>query len=75
MNDKICVNLNIWYGDKSIEEMETTEFLGLQIDNLHWKAHIQYIMPKLSSACFAMRTVTSVIKTETSKLVYFTSIP
>jgi hypothetical protein len=28
-------------------------------------------MPKLSSACFAMRTVTSLMKTETLKLVYF----
>jgi hypothetical protein len=46
--------------------METTNFFGLQIDsNLNWKAHIQYIMPKLSSACFAMRTVTLLMKTET----------
>jgi hypothetical protein len=33
----------------------TTKFLGQQIDNnVMWKAHIQYIMPKLRSACFAM---------------------
>jgi hypothetical protein len=38
--------------------------LGLQIDsNLNWKKHIQFIMPKLSSPCFAMRTVTSLMKT------------
>jgi hypothetical protein len=47
-------------------------FLGVQIEsNLnYWKAHIQYIMPTLSSAWFSMRTVTSFIKTETSKFVY-----
>jgi hypothetical protein len=60
------------FDDKTIEEIETTKFFGLQIDsNLNWKTHIQYIKPKLSSACFAMRTVTSLVKTETLKLVYF----
>jgi hypothetical protein len=60
------------FDDKTTEEVETTKFLGLQIDsNLNWKTHIQYVIPKLSSAHFAMRTVTSVMKTETLKLVYF----
>jgi hypothetical protein len=72
LEKQTCFNLNIDYDDKSIEEMEATKFLGLQIDNnLHWKTHIQYIMPKLSSACFAMRKITSLMKTETLKLVYF----
>jgi hypothetical protein len=57
---KNCVNLNIGYVDKTIEEVETTKFLGLQIDNnLKWKTHIQCIIPKLSSACFAMKTCES----------------
>jgi hypothetical protein len=59
------------FDDKTIE-VETTKFLGLLIDsNLNWKTHIQYIIPILSSACFAMRTVTSIMKIETLKLVYF----
>jgi hypothetical protein len=62
-NNKTCVNLNIGYGNKTIREVETTKFLGLQIDNnLNWKTHIQYIIPKLSSTCFAMRTATTVMK-------------
>jgi hypothetical protein len=53
--NKNCVNLSIRYVDKTTEEVETTKFLGLQVDsNLTWKTHIQYIIPKLSSACFAM---------------------
>jgi hypothetical protein len=42
-NNKACFNLNIGYDDhKSVEEAETTTFLGLQIDNnLNWKSHIQ----------------------------------
>jgi hypothetical protein len=67
-----CFNLSIGYVDKTIEEVETTKFLGLQVDsNLNWKTHIQYITPKLSSAYFAMRTITSLMKTENLKLVYF----
>jgi hypothetical protein len=60
------------YDDKTIEEVETTKFLGVEIDNnFNWKIHIQYIDPKLNSACFAMRTVTSFAKIETFKFVCF----
>jgi hypothetical protein len=70
--NKNCVNLSIGYVHKTIEEVQTAKFLGLQVDNnLNWKTHIQYIIPKLRSACFAMRTITSLMKTETLKLVYF----
>jgi hypothetical protein len=70
--NKNCVNLSIGYVDKTNVEVETTKFLGLQVDNnLNWKTHIQYIVPKLSSTCFAMRTITSLMKTETLKFVYF----
>jgi hypothetical protein len=31
--NKNCVNLSIGYEDKTIEEIETTKFLGLQLDN------------------------------------------
>jgi hypothetical protein len=68
--NKNCVNLSIGFEDKTIEEVETTKFLGLPIDNnLNWKTHIQYIIPTLSSACFAMRTTTSLMKTETLKSI------
>jgi hypothetical protein len=58
VTNKTCIILNIGY-DKKIEEL-LTKFLGLQIDNnLNWKKNIEYIIPKLSSAFFAMRTVTN----------------
>jgi hypothetical protein len=64
--NKNCVNLSTGYVNKTIEEAETTKFLGLQVDNnLTWKTHIQYIIPKLSSALFAVRNITSLMKTET----------
>jgi hypothetical protein len=71
-NNKTSINFNIGYDNETIEEVLTTKFLGLQIDNnLNWKKHIEYIIPKLSLACFAMRTVTSLLKVDTLKLVYF----
>jgi hypothetical protein len=71
-NNKTHIKLNTGYVDKTIEEVETTTFLGLQIDNnLNWKTDIQHNIPKLSSACFAMRTVTSLMRTEILKFVYF----
>jgi hypothetical protein len=69
--NKTCFNLIIGYDDKSIEEVETTKCLDLQSDsNLNLKAHIQYVMSKLSSACFAMRKVISLMNAETLILVY-----
>jgi hypothetical protein len=71
-NKKTCVHPNVGYDDKTIEEAETTTYLGLQIDsNLNWKTHSQYSIHKLSSPCCAMRAVTSLMKTENLKLVYF----
>jgi hypothetical protein len=58
-NNKTCVNLNIGYDVKTIEEVEITKFLGPQIDsNLKWKTYIQYITHELSSACYLMGIVT-----------------
>jgi hypothetical protein len=48
-----------------------TKFLGQQIDdNVIWKAHIQYIMPKLRSACFAMDSYI-IHENRNLKLFYF----
>jgi hypothetical protein len=38
--NKNCASLSIGYADKTIEEVETTKFLVLQVDNnLNWKTH------------------------------------
>jgi hypothetical protein len=48
----------IKYDDKQISNIINTEFLGLFVnDTLSWKTYIQYILPKLSSACYAIRSV------------------
>jgi hypothetical protein len=43
---KTCIHLNKGYDDKTMEEAQTIEFLGLQIDsNFNWKTHTAYIIP------------------------------
>jgi len=38
--------------------MVNAKFLGLQIDNhRNWKNHIEQMVPKLSAACYAFRSM------------------
>ena len=51
-------DINILYENNYISKVSDPNFLGLNINNtLSWKTHIDKILPKLSSACFAMRAV------------------
>jgi hypothetical protein len=50
------INLHINFNNNQIERTFNTKFLGLTIDNtLSWKDYIDYILPKLSSASYAIR--------------------
>jgi hypothetical protein len=64
--------LSIRYNDKYVEESVHTKFLGLQIDNhLNWKNHIDQLVPKLSGACYAVRSLLHISNTDTIKSIYF----
>jgi len=48
------------------------KFLGLNInDTLTWNSHIETILPKLSSACFAMRSIKPLISQQMLKAIYY----
>jgi len=48
------------------------KFLGLNINNtLNWKSHIEIILPKLSSACFAMRSIKPLVSQQMLKAIYY----
>jgi hypothetical protein len=65
--------LNIGYNGKCIEESVNTKFLGLQIDNhLNRTNHIDKLIPKLSGACYAVRSLCHIINTDHVKSIYFT---
>jgi len=59
------------YKEKYIEQTVNTKFLGLQIDNhITWKNHIGQMIPKLSAACYALRSMVHISDINTLKLVY-----
>lgn len=56
----------------NINSVSSTKFLGIIIDSsLKWKDHITALGKKLSSACFAIRTIYPVVNVETVKSVYY----
>jgi len=58
--------------DKLIKETKNTKFLGLDIDSsLSWKNHIDQMMIKLSTACYAIRYVKHFISQDTLRTIYF----
>jgi hypothetical protein len=49
-----------------------TKFLGLTLDNTFaWKAHIDTVVPKLNSACFAIRGIKPFLSQESLKMLYY----
>jgi hypothetical protein len=57
-NHMTCVDVNIVTENK-VKEIGTTKLIGLHIDGkFTWKMNTEYMIPKPSSACFSMRTVT-----------------
>jgi hypothetical protein len=54
------------------EEAVNTKFLGLQIGNhLNWKNRIDLLVPKLSGACYAVRSMLHISNTDAFTSVYF----
>jgi hypothetical protein len=64
--------LTICYKDKYIEETVNSKFLCLHSDNhLHWKDHTHQMIPKLSGAYYAVRSVFHISNINTLKSIYF----
>jgi hypothetical protein len=61
----------IGYNKKFIAVSTNTKYLGIIIENtLSWKAHIDQLIPKLCTACYAIGTVKPFMCQENLKLVY-----
>ena len=64
-------DLNIFVNDKKIKKVQTTESLGLTIDeHLTWKNHINNITKKISSAISALKRVRPFIDRDTVVKAY-----
>jgi hypothetical protein len=53
---------------------ECIKFLGLNINKLSWKNHINYLVTKLSSSCFIMRTIKRIMSLGSLRMIYFAYI-
>jgi len=63
------------YQGNYTKSSSNTKFLGLIIDDsLPWKAHIDQMMSKLNTACFAIQTIQAIMSPENLRMVYFTYI-
>ena len=66
------IDFNIIHRNKKIANVYNTKFLGLTLDNtLSWRTHIDTIIPKLSSASFALGVVKSFLSLDSLKMVYY----
>ena len=67
------IDFNITYKNKKIGNTWNTKFLGLTLNNntLSWKNHIDTIIPKLSSATFAIKAVKPFLSQDSLRMVYF----
>jgi hypothetical protein len=65
-------DINITYENNYITKVNDLKLLGLNInDTLPWKSHIETILPKLSSACFAMRSIKPLVSQQMLKAIYY----
>jgi hypothetical protein len=65
-------NSSIKYTNKQINSTQHIDFLGVTLDStLSWQGHINKVITKLNSACFAIRSLKIFLTTEDLKIVYF----
>jgi hypothetical protein len=65
-------NIKILYDNTEIRNSCCIKFLGVNIANaLSWKNHIDSLIPKLSSACYAIRAIKPFVNQETLLMVYY----
>jgi len=70
--NKPTPDINIICDNKSITPATDIKFLGIYLqDSINWSCHIDYIIPKLSSACYVMRSLRPIMPINTLKTVYY----
>ena len=71
-NNKIDNTLELKYLNETILNVSSVKFLGLLVDDtLSWGQHINQLASKLSSACYAIRTLTPLLSKNAIRMLYF----
>jgi hypothetical protein len=64
--------LEVSFDNIVMNEVPEIKFLGIQIVNkLNWTNHVEYILPKLCSAIFVIRSLSYFMSSEILRMVYF----
>jgi len=70
--NKPTLDINIICNDNLITPVPNIKFLGIYIhDSIDWSCHIEYIIPKLSSACYMTRSIKPFMLLNTLKTIYY----
>jgi len=66
---------NIKLLNNQITNSTNTKFLGLTIEEtLSWKWHINQILSRLSSACYAIKVITPLMSEDILKMIYYSYV-
>jgi hypothetical protein len=69
------VNTQIKYVQECITNASVIKFLGLTInDTLSWKQHIEQLLNKMCTTCYALRNINHIVPINTLRVIYFTHI-
>jgi len=72
--NKPTFDINIVCVNNSVTPVTDIKFLGIYLqDSINWSCHIEYIIPKLSSACYVMRSIKPIMPINTLKTVYYSN--
>jgi len=70
--NKTTIDINIVCNDNLITTLPKVKFLGIYIhDSINWSCHIEYIIPKLTSACCIMRSIKPFMSLNILKTIYY----
>jgi len=70
--NKPILDINIVSNDNLITNLPKIKFQGIYIhESINWSCLIEYIIPKLSSACYIMRSIKPFISMNTLKTIYY----
>ena len=73
--NKPTTDTDIICNDNLITTLPNIKFLGICTnDSINWSCHIEYITPKLNSACYTMRSIMSLNTFKTIYFSYFSTI-
>ena len=65
----------IKFNQEHVTNATEIKFLGLTIDDtLSWKQHIEQLVKKMCSVCYALRNIKHIISEDMLRVIYFTHL-